>query len=182
MRTRLPSPALVISCVALLLALGGTSYAAIKATGSAVNIVDPARAGNKAKVDRTGKLQVNIAPSTPWSADRSIAAGAYVPLVGPKSVPINLTSLSVSLTGSAAATDSTGIVLQAWKVPAAATHCALTTYRGELWYIPRITAAAPFAVSFPTPLQLVPAAGTKVCLYARSLDRDVQLNASGFVG
>ena len=191
MRTRLPSPALVVSCVALLVALGGTSYAAVAVTGSAVNITDPGIAANKAKVDGTGKLQVNVngiagarpvAPSTPWSADVSISAGAYVPLLGPKSSPINLTSLSVSLSGAAAPTDFTGIVLQAWHVPSSATTCTLTSYDRELWYLPRITASAPFTVSFPTPLQLVPKAGTKACLYARSLDHDVQLNASGFLG
>jgi hypothetical protein len=181
MRTRLPSPALVISCLALLLALGGTSYAAIEATGSAVNITDPVTASNKAKVDRAGRLRVNIAPTTPWSADRSLPVGAYVPLVGPRSTPINVTDLSVSLTGTATPTDFTGIVLQAWRVPASAPTCALTSFAGELWYLPRITAAAPFAVSFSTPLQLVPPAGKKVCLYARSLDGDARLNASGFV-
>ena len=60
MRIRLPSPALVISCLALLLALGGTSFAAVNATGNAVNIVDPVTAANQAKVDSTGKLQVAV--------------------------------------------------------------------------------------------------------------------------
>ena len=190
MRIRPPSPALVISCLALLLALGGTSFAAVNATGSAVNITDPVTAANKAKVDGTGKLQVNVngtagarpvPPSTPWSADVSLPNGNYVSLVGPKSTPINLTSLSASLAGSAAATDITGILLQAWHVPGSATTCAITAFDRELWYIPRLTASAPFAVSFPTPIQLVPPAGTKVCLYARSLGADAQLNASGFV-
>ena len=80
MRIRPPSPALVISCLALLLALGGTSFAAVNATGNAVNIVDPVTAANKAKVDTSGKLQVAVngtagarpvAPATPWSAFRA---------------------------------------------------------------------------------------------------------------
>jgi len=55
---RLPSPALVIACLALLLAAGGVSYATVKATGSAVNVVDPVTAANAARVDSAGKLEV----------------------------------------------------------------------------------------------------------------------------
>lgn len=182
MRRRLPSPALVIACIALLLALGGTSLAALNATGSAVNITDPKTAANKAKVDATGRLQVNIAPSTPWSTDRNLPTGAYVPLAGPKNTPIDVTSLTISLSAAAATTEFTGIVLQAWNVPASATTCSATSFKGEVWFIPRITASAPFAVSFPTPLQVAPAPGKKVCLYARSLDVGAQINASGFMG
>ena len=85
MRFRPPSPALVISCLALLLALGGTSFAAVSATGNSVNIVDPVTAANKAKVDASGKLQVTVngtagarpvAPATPWSAFSAYAPRA----------------------------------------------------------------------------------------------------------
>jgi hypothetical protein len=111
---RLPSPALVISCIALLLAAGGTSFAAITATGNAVNITDPVTAANKAKVDATGKLQVTVngtagarpvAPTTPWSKSVTAFAGGPFTLAGPKSSPINLTSISISLPNYAATTD-----------------------------------------------------------------------------
>jgi hypothetical protein len=49
-----PSPALLVAFVALLVALGGTAYAAT----TIVNIADPATPANKAKVDATGKLAV----------------------------------------------------------------------------------------------------------------------------
>jgi hypothetical protein len=42
----------------LLLAAGGVSYATVKATGSAANIVDPITASNIAKVDPGGHLYV----------------------------------------------------------------------------------------------------------------------------
>src|SRR6266511_3026432 len=109
MRLRPPSPALVIACLALLLAAGGTSVAAITATGSAVNIVDPVTAANKAKVDGTGKLQVGgtvssrpLAPPSPWSGTGDASPGGKTLLAGPTTSPINVTSLSVSLVDAAA--------------------------------------------------------------------------------
>jgi hypothetical protein len=190
MRIRPPSPALVISCLALLLALGGTSFAAINATGNAVNIVDPVTAANKAKVDATGKLQVNVngtagarpvAPSTPWSATASINPGTPALLIGPRSSPINLTSLSASLFFQAAATDIASVELHPFYVPGFATTCVNATPEPTLWVISRLTASAPFAVSFPTPLQYVPPVGTKGCLFAVALGDSVRFNASGFV-
>jgi hypothetical protein len=190
MRIRPPSPALVISCLALLLALGGTSFAAVNATGSAVNIVDPVTAGNAAKVDATGKLQVNVngtagarptAPSTPWSATALVPLGTPVLLVGPRTSPINVTSLSASLLDSAAATDVAQVQLYAFHVPGSATTCNNAAIDTRMWYIPRLTASAPFAVSFPTPVQLVPPAGTRGCLYALTSGNSAYVNASGFV-
>ena len=188
MRIRPPSPALVISCLALLLALGSTSVAAVNATGNAVNIVDPVTAANKAKVDTSGKLQVAVngtagarpvAPagrhSEPYSPSDTIA------LVGPKASPINVTSLSFSLSSSAAADATTSVQLLAYHVPSAATTCASATFDNVLWVIPRLT-SAPFAVSFPTPLQLVPPVGTKGCLVVFNFGANaVDVNASGFV-
>jgi hypothetical protein len=51
---RRPSPALVIAFVALLVALGGTAYAA----STIVNIADPTTPSRIAKVDAAGKLTV----------------------------------------------------------------------------------------------------------------------------
>jgi hypothetical protein len=58
MRLRLPSPALVIACVALLLGAGGVAYGTTRATGQLVNVVDPGNAAQAAKVDATGHLLV----------------------------------------------------------------------------------------------------------------------------
>jgi hypothetical protein len=70
----------------------------------------------------------------------------------------------------------------AYHVPSSATTCASPTLDGLLWDIPRLTASAPFAASFPTPLQVVPPAGTKACLLITVVGTvDVTINASGFV-
>ncbi len=51
MRRFRPSPAFVVACVALLLAAGGTSVAAVRATAGAVNVVDPVIPSQIARVD-----------------------------------------------------------------------------------------------------------------------------------
>jgi len=58
MRFPRPSVALVIAVMALLLAAGGGAFAAARATGSSVNIVDPSVATQMAKVSSGGALQV----------------------------------------------------------------------------------------------------------------------------
>src|SRR5262245_34093465 len=59
MRFARPSVALVIAVLALLLAAGGGAFAAARATGSAVNIVDATVATRMAKVSASGGLQVS---------------------------------------------------------------------------------------------------------------------------
>jgi hypothetical protein len=71
MRPRPPSPALVIASLALLLAAGGVSYATVKATGTAANIVDPTTASNIAKVDGSGHLFVSDG-SGPMTVDGTV--------------------------------------------------------------------------------------------------------------
>src|SRR5262245_60292599 len=133
MRIRPPSPALIVSCLALALALGGTSFAAVSATGNAVNIVDPVTAANKAKVDGSGKLQVAVsgaagarpvAPATPWSATIFASQGDTILLEGPRASPINVTSLSASLSSVAAAGDTAQFSVLSEYVPSSATTCA----------------------------------------------------------
>src|SRR5438477_2711990 len=58
MRFPRPSLALVIALLALLLAAGGSAYATVKVTGSAVNITDPTVASRVAHVSSAGSLQV----------------------------------------------------------------------------------------------------------------------------
>ena len=55
MRIRRPSPALIVACIAIVIATAGTAFAA---TGQLVNITDPGNAAQAAKVDATGKLNV----------------------------------------------------------------------------------------------------------------------------
>ena len=55
MRLGKPSPAIVVAIVAVVVATGGTAFAA---SGQLVNIVDPGNAAQAAKVDASGKLNV----------------------------------------------------------------------------------------------------------------------------
>jgi hypothetical protein len=59
MRVPRPSPALVVASLALLLAAGGGAFAAVRSTGSAVNIVDATKAAQVAQVTASGALKVS---------------------------------------------------------------------------------------------------------------------------
>ena len=65
MRFAKPSPAMVVAMIALVVAMGGTAFAA---SGQLVNIVDPGNAARAAKVDAAGKLNVGDG-SGPVSVD-----------------------------------------------------------------------------------------------------------------
>src|SRR5947209_6026786 len=107
MRLPRPSPALVVACLALLLALGGASSAAVRATGTAENIVDPVNPAQIAKVDATGKLLVGdgaggltvdgavrpLAPTSSFSKSAAMPGSAVstVQIAGPTSLPIDVT-------------------------------------------------------------------------------------------
>ena len=70
---RLPSPALVIACLALLLGAGGVAYGTTVATGQLVNIVDPNTAAQAAKVAPGGFLQVGDGAG-PLTVDGGVTA------------------------------------------------------------------------------------------------------------
>ena len=76
MRIPRPSPALVIATLALLLAAGGGAYAAVRATGSAVNIVDSANATRIAKVSASGAVQVGGTVTATQAAPASLLWGS----------------------------------------------------------------------------------------------------------
>jgi len=191
----LPSPALVVACVALLFAAGGVSYAA---TGSAVNIVDPVTTTNLARVDSSGRLAVGdgsgpltvdgtvfsrpSAPLSPWFASKDIQTPPGVLITGPSSVPIDVTSLSISTDDTSGASDH--VFLYGEHVPSTATTCNGATYDTALWVIRDAgDGVTPVAFTFPTPLQYRSPPGTKACLAARALTPAVTtMNASGFYG
>src|SRR6266511_4139735 len=175
MRFSLPSPALVVACLALLVAAGGVSYAA---TGSAINIVDPITATSKARVSSAGKLYVSdgaglmsvdgtvsarpAAPLLPWRASTEIVLPTVI--AGPSPLPINVTSLSVSTDASGSGID---VDLGAWHVPGTATNCDGATYDTTIWHIRDAgDGVTPLSFTFPTPLQWKPPANTKACLKA----------------
>jgi len=173
-------------------AAGGVSYAA---TGSSVNIADPVTATSKAKVTPGGKLWVGdgagyvtvdgsvrpAAPASPWSASVDFPPNQKV-IAGPSSLPINVTSLSVSARPTG---NDVEFSLHGLYIPSSATDCLSGTLDATLWLI-RDTGdgVTPLSFSFPTPLQYNPPANTKACLYAAVVSGGptVRLNASGFYG
>jgi hypothetical protein len=197
---RFPSPGLVIACLALLLAAGGTSYATVAATGNPVNIVDPVTAANKAKVTGDGKLNVGdgngpltvdgtvgsrpVAPSSPFHAvQEHIAFATKALLLGPTTSPVNITSVTAGFVLEADAGSKSDVLLLSYHVPDSASSCSNGTYDETLWEVDGISAAAPFAQSFPTPIRAKPAGGTKLCLYAANFGSGaVTVSASGFLG
>jgi hypothetical protein len=78
MRFPRPTPALVVAMLALLVALGGTAVATIKATGTATNIVDPTTATRIAKVDAAGKLYVGDGAG-PLTVEGAVTASNALP-------------------------------------------------------------------------------------------------------
>jgi hypothetical protein len=94
-RLRLPSPALVVAVIAVVLALGGVAFAA---TGQLVNIVDPTNSANAAKVTSGGELRVasrsQAAPAaTPLRFVGSIVAG-LTPVFGPTTATLGIDHLT----------------------------------------------------------------------------------------
>src|SRR5581483_8456478 len=183
MRLPHPSPALVIACLALLLAAGGVSYATVKGggTGTPVNILDPSNGTLAAKV-------ALAAPAQPWRASQEFGGGSLPQgfVAGPFAGTINITSISISLAAGSAATDTANVSLAGWRAPGGAADCSYSSDLpdGILWQIPEITGATPLVVTFPTPLQYRPPAGSKACLSIALLpgSTPASANLSGFYG
>jgi hypothetical protein len=119
------------------------------------------------------------APSAPFSAFIQPDAGTSAVLAGPSSVPINLTSL----TGSSNETGWT-LEFRSKQVPDSATDCSSNTL--ETTVFRAVNGSGIVTVPFPTPLQVVPTTGNKVCLVGfitdTPADAEVAINASGFYG
>jgi hypothetical protein len=171
---------------------------ALATVGQTVNISDNTASASFAKVSSDGKLAVGdgagplsvdgtmatrpAAPASPWRATAQIQ-GSGALLAGPSSLPINVTSISLSTdaaTGSGAL-----VVLQAFHVPNSATDCGAALFDSTAWLSRDLgDGVTPLSFSFPTPLQLKPPANTKACLFADAptLDDATTINAVGFYG
>jgi hypothetical protein len=170
---------------------------ALATAGQIVNVSDPVNA-NTAKVDSAGKLYVGdgsgrlsvdgtvesrpAAPASPWRARVQLEAGNVL-IAGPSTVPINVTSLSVST--DAPSGSGINVFLFATHVPSSATNCSLQFSDGGIWQIRDIgDGVTPVSFTFPTPLQFKPPANTKGCLYGSEGTSAVvaTMNAVGFYG
>jgi hypothetical protein len=181
--------AMVIAiCAAVVLVPVG----AMAATGSLVNITDPVARSHKARVDTAGRLKVGdgsgaltvdgtvrvASPVTTWYATKLLTSGSTfdVPFVGPTTARIDITSLTVS--GSA--TGDQHVDLKIAQVGSSATNCNTPLSTAIVWQSGQRD-IAPITVAFPTPLQLRPTAGHKVCLLADT-NGLAQFSASGYYG
>jgi hypothetical protein len=182
-----------VGLASLLSPLVGTALATV---GSTVNISDHSASAYFAKVDSSGKLAVGdgsgpltvdgtvaarpAAPASPWRASEDIQTGPSI--AGPSSVPINLTSLSLSTD----ATSNQDVYLEGQHVPSSATGCSGATFDVTLWHIRNMgVGVTPVSFSFPTPLQWKPPANTKACLIAFAAVPTpyiTTMNAVGFYG
>ncbi len=159
-------------------------------TFSNVAIEDPV-SGTKAGVDASHHLLTNgtVAgsvsaiprpPSTPWNLSIDVPRDTPVVLAGPSATPLNLTALSIAFKADGTA----DFYLFPFSVPSTATTCDSTNGLGTAYHLPGLpSSAGAFAESFPTPLQVRPPSGQKVCLYAyNGAAATVTVNASGYFG
>jgi len=191
MRSRRPGPALVLSCLALLLAAGGAAFGAAKAITS-VQIVDPATPSQIAKVDAGGHLltsvngAVNAKPAPPGNAFATTHlvpnnGGAPVALVGPSSTAIDLTALLVTPPAAISGSLYSQVELVKWDVPSGAPDCQTNPSSPEGIWLFELQASEPeLGLSFPTPLVARPPSGRKECLAATTAGFDLFMNVSGY--
>jgi hypothetical protein len=114
------------------------------------------------------------APGSPWAATEDVVQGNK--LVGPSSLPINVTSLTIS---PDTAGQDVRVTLLAVALDPGVTSCdvgVITT----VWDVKHLT--GPLAVAFPTPLVVNPPAGSQVCVGAFTNGDGATLNLSGFFG
>jgi hypothetical protein len=102
-----------------------------------------------------------VAPQAPWRSDISsvaIATGSQKVLAGPSATAINLTSLS-----AAASPGHIGYLnVLAASVPSSATTCAGADVYEISYALDAVS--DPVAITFPTPFQVQPRSGEKLCL------------------
>jgi len=191
MRLLRPSPALLISCVALLLAAGGAAFGAAQAI-TKVQIVDPNTPSQIAQVDGGGRLLTNVSgtvnakpipPGNPFATTYGLHPGAAVGhLVGPTSSAIDVTAILVAAEPPLSAGSSSLVTLEAWDVPIVAPDCSTSPSPTAVVWAFEVYAVQPeVSQSFPTPLVARPPAGRKECLGVRDVgDFYGWLSVSGY--
>jgi hypothetical protein len=186
--------------MAAIVLLPGTVYAVD--AFSNVAIQDPVT-GVKAKVSTGRSLQVGDAsgpltvdgtvkgvplpPTTVWSTDLYVPPNGSNPslsvVTGPSLAGIELTSLAISGEGGHPVSGVMQLTLFWRNEPSSATSCADASDGSN--YDISIKDGSAFSVSFPTPLQLHPPAGQKICLMTRAFGTGgygLRVNASGYYG
>jgi hypothetical protein len=164
---RWPSPAAVLAFIALLVALGGTALAA---TGTIVNIADPATPANKAKVNAAGALSTaatvpgGVAPAppkTPFNFNGINFADAN------ESGQMAPTTATIAMTGMRFANATpNGTDVSLYQVGVSASGCTTTSSTGQRFLGQfAIPAGQTVDEQLTTPLVLKPlSAGGPWCL------------------
>ena len=98
MRLGRPSPGLIVAFIALMVALGGTAWAAT----TVVNIADPITPGHKATVDATGALKTagtatvnETAPKVPWLSRLFLTTASANNVITANKATVALTRIDV---------------------------------------------------------------------------------------
>lgn len=167
---RRPSPALVVAFIALLIALGGTAYAA---TATIVNIADPTTPANVAKVDATGALKTSVVgtvnvrplqPATPFNFTAlSFTDGGQTGQFAPTSATVDMTGTRVA-NGTAGATN---VDLYEYGFASTATSCETQASTGNRRFLGEFSVPAGQTADeqLTTPLVLKPLnTGGKWCV------------------
>jgi len=201
MRLPRPSLALVVALFALLLAAGGASFAAVRATGSATNIVDPLNPAQIAKVDPTGHLVVGdgggpltidgavgariVAPANSFSHVEQLDLNAgEAAIYGPTSATINVTSVSISAIPPVPGSSATGFDLHSWDVPGASVDCNSGVANvQEIWSTYLFAVQPETGTTFPAAVVRKPPSGRKECLATYTYGAfAVEVSVTGYLG
>ena len=175
-----PSPAMLVAFAALMVALGGTAYAAT----TLVNIADPITPANKARVDVNGALKTagtstvtgfvgETAPKTPFFGQRYISPSGTETLIAANKATMALTRLSFDNYHSNTGAANVNLAQQGGN----ATVCnGASGYRNIGSY--NVGIGETFSDSMGSPLVLKPlSAGTVWCLIASTT---IQGNPSSY--
>jgi hypothetical protein len=153
--------------VAVAIAIIAFPVGVYAATGSLVNITDPVHAAQKAHVNTSGRLLTNVngavdsrlaPPLHPFRYTTDFAFTVEFP-IGITSSTINITSLTVTPTGTAA-----DFRLYRLKVSSTDTMCSNVQPATLIYSARSLAGGKPLTVSFPTPLSSAPEAGARQCL------------------
>jgi hypothetical protein len=175
---------IIVSLMVGVVMVPGTVWAVDTFTNVAIE--DPV-SGVKASVDSTNHLAVAgtvhalpASPTAPFSFSEDIDNAALTRVAGPTASAVNLSALALSpKEGQTAAGD---FYLYVGSQPLAQATCN-STISYTLYHVPGVQVSPVFVQSFPTPLVIPRAVGTKTCVYAY-IDSSAHwtVNGSGFLG
>jgi hypothetical protein len=180
MNNRATGRLVTTAVVAVAIAIVAFPVAVYAATGSLINITDPVHASQKARVDSSGRLLVNVngvldsrmgVPAKPWSRAFDLGNPSDVVFTAMARV-VYVTSLTVTPTGVG------DFHLTQLTVPGDATDCTNILSVQQIYAARNLSVGAPLAAAFPTPLRIAPNSGHKQCIIVQG--PGMAIDVSGF--